>query len=290
MNKRVAFAYIFLCAATQFGVNFRSVAEQVQRPVRGGAPSVHLWYAIPAGGEVSAFYCEVTAVEDPVGTYYAACGWQRGYLGMQVNSLSERRIIFSVWDSGEEKVSRANVAETDRVILLAKGEGVVSGDFGNEGTGGHSHLVYPWKTGESQRFIVTDRMADGTHSIYSGYWFHPGQKKWMLISSWKAPKDGSYLRGLYSFCEDFAGTGQFRRKALFGNQWICTSSGLWRELTSATFTHTRGNERVDRCIGLEQGAFSLASGAFQAGTTKYGVRATRPATGKPPSDIVFPIH
>ncbi len=27
--------------------------------------------------------------------------------------------------------------------------------FGNEGTWGHSHPKYPWKTGERQRFLVT---------------------------------------------------------------------------------------------------------------------------------------
>jgi len=36
----------------------------------------------------------------------------------------------------------------------------------------------------------------------------------MLISSWKAPKDGGWLHGLYSFNEDFGGTGNFQRKAL----------------------------------------------------------------------------
>ena len=42
-------------------------------------------------------------------TYYMACGWHRGYFGMQVNSPTERRIIFSVWDSGGEAVDRSKV-------------------------------------------------------------------------------------------------------------------------------------------------------------------------------------
>src|SRR5206468_12923056 len=119
--------------------------------------------------------------------------------GMQVNSQTERRIIFSVWDSGAEGVDRKKVADPDRVTLIAKGEGVNSGDFGNEGTGGHSHLVYNWKTGQRQPFLVTCKPTDATHTIYAGYWFHPEKKQWMLISSWKAPKDGSTLHGLYSF-------------------------------------------------------------------------------------------
>jgi hypothetical protein len=141
----------------------------------------------------------MTGIEDPVATYYMACGWHRGYFGMQVNSATERRIIFSVWDSGGEAVSRSKVADTNRVMLMGKGAGVNSGDFGNEGTGGHSHLVFPWKTGEKQRFIVTAKPVDATHTIYAGYYFRPDQQEWMLISSWKAPKEGGYLRGLYSF-------------------------------------------------------------------------------------------
>jgi len=148
---------------------------------------------------VEAFYCEVTALEDPLWTFYMACGWHRGYFGMQVNSPTERRIIFSVWDSGSEAVDRRKVGEEDRVSLVAKGPGVYSGDFGNEGTGGHSHLKYLWKTGEKQRFIVTARPTDPTHTIFSGFYYHPEDKKWMLISSWKAPKEGGYLRGLHSF-------------------------------------------------------------------------------------------
>ena len=135
-----------------------------------------------------------------------ACGWDRGYFGMQVNSPTERRIIFSVWDSGNEAVDRKKVEEQDRVKLVAKGNGVDAGDFGNEGTGGHSHWVYNWKTGERQRFIVTAKPTDATHTIFSGYYFHPEKKKWVLISSWKAPKAGGYLRGFYSFSENFGGS------------------------------------------------------------------------------------
>ena len=258
---------------------------------RRNAASVHLAYPAAKGTDVAAFYCEVTAVEDPVATYYMACGWHRGYFGMQVNSATERRIIFSVWDSGGEAVDRAKVAEADRVTLLAKGEGVVAGDFGHEGTGGHSHLVYPWKTGEAQRFIVTARPTDAAHTIYSGFYFHPEKKQWMLISSWKTPKEGGYLRGLYSFSENFGGSnGHLRRKALYGNQWVRTPAGEWIEQTKASFSHdgTGKEDRLDRFMGVEGGRFFLSQGGFVTGFTKYGEVFTRPATGKPPADIVLP--
>lgn len=111
---------------------------------RRNASSVHLRYSPPTDARIAGFYCEVTGIEEPVTTYYMACGWHRGYFGMQVNSKTERRIIFSVWDSGGEGIDRKKVADENRVTLLAKGEGVHTGDFGNEGTGGHSHLKFLW--------------------------------------------------------------------------------------------------------------------------------------------------
>jgi hypothetical protein len=259
---------------------------------RRNAASVHLKYPQPAGTNVAAFYCEMTGIEEPVATYYMACGWHRGYFGMQVNSKTERRIIFSVWDSGGEAVSRSRVADSNRVTLVAKGDGVSSGDFGNEGTGGHSHLVYNWKTGEKQRFIVTAQPTNNTFTIFSGYWFHPEKKEWMLISSWKAPKDGGWLRGLYSFSENFGGNnGHLVRKALYGNQWVRTDRGNWIELTTASFSHdaTGRGDRLDRFMGIENGQFFLSHGGFIPGSTKSGQQFTRPSTGRTPVLALPPL-
>jgi hypothetical protein len=258
---------------------------------RRNAASVHLVYPVDRDTKIAAFYCEMTGLEDPIWTYYMACGWHRGYFGMQVNSPTERRIIFSVWDSGNEAVDRDKVADDDRVTLVAKGEDVYTGDFGNEGTGGHSHLKYMWKTGQKQRFIVTAEPTDDTHTIYSGYYFRPDTKQWMLISSWKAPKEGGYLRRLYSFSENFGGAnGHLLRKVLYGNQWIRTAEGKWIELTTATFSHdpTGKADRLDRFMGVEDGQFFLSHGGFVPGFTAYGEKFTRPATGRPPADIDLP--
>jgi hypothetical protein len=258
---------------------------------RRNAASVHLAYPVDKDIKVEAFYCEVTGLEDPIWTYYMACGWHRGYFGMQVNSPTERRIIFSVWDSGNEAVDRSKVADENRVKLVAKGEGVYASDFGNEGTGGHSHLTYMWKTGAKQRFIVTAKPTDTTQTIYSGYYFHPDKNQWVLISSWKTPKDGGYLRRLYSFSEDFGGSnGHILRRALYGNQWIRAPDGRWIELTTASFSHdpTGKTDRLDRFMGVENGRFLLSQGGFIHGFTEYGEKFTRPAAGKPPSDIVLP--
>ena len=260
---------------------------------RRNAASVHLAYPTPKGAEITAFYCEATGVEDPVATYYMAAGFNRGYFGMQVNGPTERRIIFSIWDSGAggKANNRSEVAEEDQTKLLGKGEGVQAGGFGNEGTGGHSHLVYPWKTGEKQRFLVTIKAGENNSAIYSGYWFHPEKKAWMLIASFQAPKAKPVLSGLYSFSENFGGSnGYLRRKALFGNQWIRLADGKWQELTEASFSHdpTGKEARLDRFMGVENGQFFLSNGGFISGFTKYGEHFTRPATGTPPNVANLP--
>ncbi|HEY4321527.1 MAG TPA: DUF3472 domain-containing protein [Gemmatimonadales bacterium] len=253
---------------------------------RRNAASVHLRFPTDSGLPITGFYTEVTAVTDPTTTYYMATGFARGYFGMQVNSPTERRIIFSVWDAAEGRsaVDRSTVAADNQTHLLAKGAGVEASVFGNEGTGGHSHLVYNWKTGSTQRFYVTAK-PEGTATIYTGYWFQPDQQKWLLIASFRAPKDGGWLRSLYSFSEDFGDeTGNLVRKALYGPQWIKLADGSWRELTTATFsTDATGKaDRLDRFMGVEGNRFFLSHGGFGPGFTAYGTAFTRPATGTPP--------
>ncbi|MDB6171868.1 MAG: hypothetical protein JWL59_1179 [Chthoniobacteraceae bacterium] len=257
---------------------------------RRNAASVHLTYPLPKESDLDAFYCEVTAVEDPVHTFYMACGFQRGYFGMQVISSTERRIIFSVWDSGAGKTAmkRDGVADSDRTRLLAKGENVIADAFGGEGTGGHSHLIYPWKTGEPQRFILTAKTAEKGSAIYTGYWFHPEKKTWMLIAQFSAPNASASLGHFHSFSENFVGNnGDLQRKALYGNQWIHSRGGQWSKVTEASFSHdaTGQSARLDRFMGVEGGAFFLAHGGFTKGYTKFGEHFTRPLTGKPPVDF-----
>jgi len=255
-----------------------------------GAPSVHLNFPLPDGTKAKWFYNEVTVKKDPIWSYYEACGFSRGYFGIQVNSPTERRIIFSVWDSGKEAVDRHKVAAQDKVQLLQKGSDVVASDFGNEGTGGHSHLVYPWKTGETYKFLVSAE-PDGTSTIYTGYFYFPEKQAWGLIASFHAPKDGEYLGHLYSFNEDFDGAnGQQQRLAEFSNQWIKTTGNQWIELTKAHFTHTaRGQykDRIDRGAGVTGDRFYLTNGGFKAETMEYNDEINRAASGRQP-DIMLP--
>lgn len=255
---------------------------------RRNAASVHLRWPRPKDEDIRWFYNEATMVTDPIWSYTMACGFARGYFGMQVNSPTERRIIFSVWDAGNEAVDRGKVADENRVQLVAKGNGVVADSFGNEGTGGHSHLVFPWRTGKPLRFLVGCR-PEGERTLYAGYFMAPGDKDWRLVSAFRAPKDGQPLRSLYSFSENFWGSnGQIWRESAFGNGWVGLGDGTWHPLNRATFTtdgHGR-TERWDYDAFLKGNRFHLRHGGFLTGKAKYGDELTLAKPAKMPK---FPI-
>ena len=256
----------------------------------GACPSVHLWYKYPTGSKITRFYNEVTVRRTPLWSYYMACGFSRGYFGIQVNSPTERRIIFSVWDSGSQPIHRSLVAADNRVTLVANGKGVFVGGFGNEGTGLHSHLVYHWHKNETYKFMVTAQ-PEGEFTVYSGYFYFPERGKWGLIASFRAPHDGGYLRGLYSFNEDFNGVnGYEERLAEFGPQWITTTTSPWEELTTAHFTFTNNGlkDRLDRGSGVTGDRFYLLNGGFMPETSYYQQELNRAASGTPP-DVTLPL-
>jgi hypothetical protein len=262
---------------------------------RRNASSVHLWYDVPTQhvDDIEYFYCELTPTADPLWTYYMATGWHRGYFGMQVNSATERRVIFSVWDSGNEAVDRGKVGEQDLVQLLRKGADVHAGGFGNEGTGGHSHLVHDWQLGDTIGFLVRAQ-PDGKQTTYTGWFAHhragaAGPEPWRLVASFRAPKDGRFLHGLYSFSENFSGAnGDARRECRYGNVWLRTKGGDWLPSRSAKFTHDgHGNRhRLDRRGGVANGRFFLRHGDFATRPMQRGTRFDLPGEpGRPPARL-----
>lgn len=254
-----------------------------------GQTSTHLTYQFPKGAKYVAFYNEVTPLTDPVHTYYCAIGFDGGYFGMQANTATEKRVIFSVWDNASEAVSRSKVDAKDRSGLLAKGKDVFAGDFGNEGTGGHSHLVVPWKVGQTQRFLVQVK-PDGDAAIFAGYYFRPDTHKWMLISAWRRPRTEATLARFYSFSEDFGHDQQATRIAKFGNAWVQSADGKWTEPLTARFSRTAGGEPVRRDWQAEVigDRFETQIGGYIDKTTEAGDLLTRAPSHHPPTDLTLP--
>lgn len=259
-----------------------AVAAKFNLKPRRNAASVHLKYPLAQNTQAEWFYNEIVADTEPIHTYYMACGFRRGYFGMQVNSPTERRVIFSIWDAGTEAVDRNKVDTSNRVELLKKGDGVVADSFGNEGTGGHSHWVHTWKKGEVQRFLV-HAVPSGDTTTYTGYFQGADMKEWKLIASFRAPKDGQSLSGLYSFVENFGEYGDVIRRAEFGPAWIMDLTGKWQPLATAQFSHDRtgGADRFDYMFGVKGDRVYLQNGGFTGNFPKMGDRVTKSAFPMP---------
>jgi hypothetical protein len=254
-------------------------------------PSVHLNYPFADSIKAKWFYNEVTVPkgQDVIGSYYMANGFGEGYFGIQVNSATERRVLFSVWSPFSTDDPKS-IPEDMRISLLKKGEGVHTGEFGNEGSGGQSYFRYNWKAGNTYKFLLKGEPDNHNNTTYTAYFFAPEKNEWMLIASFKRPKTDTYLKRFHSFLENFIPEqGDKERRVLFGNQWIADGNGNWIELNKAGFTYDNTaakGYRMDYAGGIENGQFFLKNCGFFDQYTPYRSSFERPRKNTKP-DIDF---
>lgn len=253
-------------------------------------PSVHLRYPVPENlkNDVHWFYNEiiVPAGNDKPGSYFMADGFGEGYFGKQVNSETERRILFSVW-SPFETDDPQSIPDSLKIVLLKKGPAVTTNDFGNEGSGGQSFMRFNWKANNVYGFLLHAE-ADSMHhtTTYTAYFKDVTENKWYLIASFKRPQTVTNLTHLYSFLENFIPeTGDENRKAFYKNQWIANEKGEWHELTDAVFTvdaTAKGGYRKDYAGGVDEGNFFLLNDGFFNDFIKPDQTFKRNASNKKP--------
>ncbi len=251
-------------------------------------PSVHLSYDVPADKNITWFYNEVTVPtgNDVIGSYFMANGFSNGYFGMQVNSETERRILFSVWSAFDTQNPKL-IPEEYKVIPLGNGAGVHVGEFGNEGSGAQSFMVYDWKPGVTYKFLLKGESNIANTIDYTAYFYAPEVGDWKLIASFRKPKttDKHIIRP-YSFLENFIpNSGYIKRKVNFDNQWGQDTEGHWIELTNARYTAdatAREGVRFDYDGGATGNSFYLRNCGFFNDNTKFDIRLSREAIGNAP--------
>jgi len=262
------------CALFSLGVVILHADERLEGIA---CRSVHLQYLASEG---TAFYTEVTVDQSAPGTYFCACGWNKGYFGIQELDGGKKVVIFSVWDSDQNNPEA--VQDEKRVNLLHKDKKVLIGRFGGEGTGGQSFLDFDWKAGETYRFLVTAKV-NGNRTEYSGFFFAPEQKGWNHLVSFSTITGGKNLGGYYSFVEDFkrdrVSTTKIR-KARFANAWVKTARGEWEGVTQAKFT-ADNNPATNIDAGIKDEQFFLATGGkTENADTQLGESMVLPADDK----------
>lgn len=252
-------------------------------------PSVHLSYRVPREVNLRYAYSEVTVPkgQDPIGSFYMANGFGQGYFGIQVNSSKERRVLFSVWSPFKTDNPR-DIPQDQRIVALARGPKVHVGEFGNEGSGGQSYLVYPWTSGSTYRFLTKVEPDGKGNTVYTS-WFGDKTSEWRLIASFRRPKTDTHLRGLHSFLESFSPAhGFIGRRAFYGNVWVRDVDGKWHECTRARFSVDAtggGRHRLDFAGGADGNRFFLRNCGFFNETGRPGDTFSREGTSEPDIDF-----
>lgn len=257
-------------------------------------PSVHLRFTVPDDKKtkVKWFYNQIIVPKgrDVIGSYFMADGFGQGYFGMQVNSATERRVLFSVWSPFNTEDPKS-IPDSMRIKLVKGGAGVHIGEFGNEGSGRQSYMHYPWEAGKAYGFLLkAEPDAAKNSTTFTAYFEDVAAGKWFLVASFNRPQKATYLTSLYSFVENFEPeNGDKTRKALFTNQWIGDSDNTWQQLTGAVYTGdatAKANYRKDYAGGVEGDKFYLQNGGFFDGFIKLSTPFTRAAvSAKPVIDI-----
>ena len=273
--------------------SFVAVASTCAQEKPRACRSVHLWWQNDAGEspEGTAFYNELTVEKSTTGSYFMACGFSKGYFGIQELGNGKKVALFSIWEPGKQNNPNAT-AEELRVKEIASGKDVRVKRFGGEGTGGQSFYDYDWEIGESVRFVVYARPDGDKRTQYAGYIYIPKEHRWQHLATFSTLANGHLLRGYYSFVEDFRRDGksaEIVHRANFGNGWILANTDdgpEWMSLTKGRFTADNtptlniNSGLADDRIFLETGGETKNENTKLRGTTNHAE-----SDRKPPLDL-----
>ena len=239
-------------------------------------PSISLGYEFPKNTNIKWMYSEIEIPKgyDHIGLFAMANGSRQSYFGIQVKSLVERWILFSVW-SPYNTNNPDDVPADQRIQLIKSGEGVtIPPPFEGEGTGGKSYLIYPWKAGVKYSFLKSVEPDGNGNTIYTAYFKDPDEGDWRLIASFLRPKTDTWFAGPYSFLENFNPEQGYKlRKAYYSNIWAISSDDDWFQINNAQFTTDDIGSiqyRLDYQGGVESNKFYLMHcGFFDLYTENY---------------------
>jgi hypothetical protein len=222
------------------------------------AVAQHLVWDVNGQQDATCLYGIITVLATHPGIYYCGANWHPGepaggYCGIQDNNAQERRTIFSIWDTSPQLHPKTTEADPDTMY----------GRFGGEGEGGHTHMVWPWKVGETFHFFVHKQMGrDGKSTNARYYILDHRARRWRHVATINSPNGGqrsvATIGGsLNSFLENFAGRDKDLPKVAIYRLWLGPSlelmqpltraggDGVWGELGDAYFLAEGSRERLE---------------------------------------------
>ncbi len=226
------------------------------RPAR----AQHLWWNHAGQDHAACVYGEITVLATHPHIYYCGVNWHPGepaggYCGIQDNETDERRTIFSIWDTTDD-LHPTSTAMDPRTV---------TDRFGGEGTGGHTHMRWPWTVGQTFQFFVRKVPAadkpDATDACY--YIVDPATQKWIFSAVIQSPNGGhpevgTIGGGMNSFLENFAGTDREIARLATYKLWLgddpahltpltkARGDGQWGQLHDAYFLANGSTANLDR--------------------------------------------
>ena len=223
------------------------------------ADAQHLWWNLEGQRDARCVYGTITVLATHPAIYYCGANWHPGepaggYCGIQDNSPRERRTIFSIWDTSPKLNPKITEADPDTQF----------GRFGGEGEGGHTHMVLPWKTGETFQFFVQKQPAATGDTTETRYYFCEGNHgKWRHAATISSPNGGhrsvaTIGGGLNSFLENFAGKDKSVPKLALYRLWLGSTpetlrplrraggDGVWGQMHDSYFLAEGASERLDK--------------------------------------------
>jgi len=252
------------------------------------ADAQHLWWNLEGQKDATCLYGEITVLATNPHIYYCGANWHPGepaggYCGIQHNSPKERRTIFSIWDTSPSL--HPKVTEADPKTVFNR--------FGGEGTGAHTHMLWPWKVGETFHFFVhkVPGRDDTTDTRY--YLYDRSRKSWLHSATINSPNGGkksvaTFGGGLNSFLENFAGKDRPVPKLALYRLWLGPDFDKMKCLTRASGDGTWG--QFSDAYFLAEGDKSQLDAVFSRLEKPYG-RPTFGGSGKrldPVSDRSLP--
>jgi Domain of unknown function (DUF3472) len=213
----------------------------------------HLWWNMEGEKHATCLYGEITVLATAPHIYYCGANWHPGepaggYCGIQHNSKTERRTIFSIWDTSPQLKPKVTAADPH----------TLHNRFGGEGTGAHTHMIWDWSLGATFQFFVEKvpgRTPDTTDTRY--YIYDRSDKKWRHSATITNPNGGKLSvatigGGLNSFLENFSGSDRTLPKLALYRLWLGSSLDTMKCLTEA---------RGDGKWGKLHDAYFLAEGS-----------------------------
>ena len=235
--------------------------------VYGKAQAQHLWWDLEGQKQATCLYGEITILATHPGIYYCGANWHPGepaggYCGIQHNRKSERRTIFSIWDTSPSL--HPQVTEADAKTVHTR--------FGGEGEGGHTHMIWNWNLGQKFQFFVRKQPGAKPNTTDTRYYIYDhANKQWLHSATISSPNGGiacvaTIGGGLNSFLENFEGKDKEVPKLALYRLWLGESiismkflthaggDGIWGQLHDSYFLAEGGKTELDAVFAkLEKG-------------------------------------